>query len=82
MAGGELSPVEVLDACLEQVGRHNDRINAVVTLDESAREQAAALERRLAAGEDPGLLCGLPVGIKDVTPVPHNGCRPRGRRRV
>jgi small subunit ribosomal protein S11 len=21
-------------------------------------------------------------GIKDVTPVPHNGCRPRGRRRV
>ena len=46
-----------------------DRINAVVTLDETAREQATALERRLAAGEDPGLLCGLPVGIKDVTPV-------------
>ncbi len=22
------------------------------------------------------------VGIKDVTPVPHNGCRPRKRRRV
>ena len=40
-----------------------------MTLDESAREQAVALERRLAAGEDPGLLCGLPVGIKDVTPV-------------
>ncbi len=69
VAGGELSPVEVLDACLEQVDRHNDRINAVVTIDESAREQAAALERRLAEGEDPGLLCGLPVGIKDVTPV-------------
>ena len=69
MAGGELSPVEVLDACLEQVDRHHDRINAVVTIDESAREQAAALERRLAEGEDPGLLCGLPVGIKDVTPV-------------
>ncbi|HCZ06876.1 MAG: small subunit ribosomal protein [Thermotogota bacterium] len=26
---------------------------------------------------------GLEVGqIKDVTPIPHNGCRPRGRRRV
>ena len=26
---------------------------------------------------------GLPVtGIKDVTPTPHNGCRPRKRRRV
>ena len=69
MAGGELSPVEVLDACLEQVDRHNELINAVVTIDESAREQAAALERRLSEGEDPGLLCGLPVGIKDVTPV-------------
>ena len=22
------------------------------------------------------------IGIKDVTPVPHNGCRPRKRRRV
>ncbi len=27
--------------------------------------------------------CGLTVtGIRDVTPIPHNGCRPRGRRRV
>jgi amidase len=69
MAGGELSPVDVLDACLEQIDRHNGSINAVVTLDESAREQARELERRLAAGEDPGPLCGLPVGIKDITPV-------------
>ncbi|MCD6391843.1 MAG: 30S ribosomal protein S11 [Dehalococcoidia bacterium] len=22
------------------------------------------------------------IGIRDVTPIPHNGCRPRGRRRV
>ena len=22
------------------------------------------------------------VGIKDVTPIPHNGCRPRKKRRV
>jgi len=69
MAGGELSPVEVLDACLEQVDRHNGRINAVVTLDATAREQALDLERRIEVGEDPGPLCGLPVGIKDVTPV-------------
>ena len=65
----EMSPVEVFDACLEQIERHNDRINAVVTLDETARAQARELERRLAAGEEPGLLCGLPVGIKDTTQV-------------
>ena len=22
------------------------------------------------------------LGVKDVTPIPHNGCRPRKRRRV
>ncbi|MEE1290931.1 MAG: 30S ribosomal protein S11, partial [Spirochaetota bacterium] len=27
--------------------------------------------------------CGLKVNIiKDITPVPHNGCRPKKRRRV
>lgn len=69
ICAGELSPVELLDACLERIDRLNDTINAVVTLDPTAREQALEQERRLAAGEKPGLLCGLPVGIKDVTPV-------------
>ena len=28
-------------------------------------------------------MCGLTVrGVEDVTPLPHNGCRPRKRRRV
>ena len=65
----ELSPVEVLEACLERVERHNPRLNAVVTLDPRAHDQAAALERRIAAGEDVGILAGVPVGIKDVTEV-------------
>lgn len=69
VGGGDLSPVEILEACLEQVDRHNGPINAVVTLDDTALDQAQEIERRLAAGEDAGLLCGLPVGIKDVTPV-------------
>jgi amidase len=65
----EVSPVEVLDACMAQVERHNGEINAVVTLNPGARDDAAALERRLAAGEDVGPLAGVPVGIKDVTEV-------------
>ena len=32
-------------------------------------DDAHELDRRLARGEDPGPLCGLTVGIKDVTPV-------------
>src|SRR5712692_11908992 len=65
----EVSPVEVLEACLERVEQYNPILNAVVTLNERARDDARDVERRLTRGEPPGLLCGLPVGIKDVTPV-------------
>ncbi len=65
---GELSALEVLEACLERITAHNEAVNAIVTLDPSAEEQAASVDRRLAAGEELPL-AGLPVGIKDVTPV-------------
>src|SRR5215211_1161437 len=65
----ELSPVEVLDACLERVEALNPEINAVVTLDPRARDAARDVERRIAAGERVGPLAGVPVGIKDVTQV-------------
>jgi amidase len=64
-----VSAVDVVEACLERVSERNGVINAVVTLNDSAIEDARTVDRRLALGEEPGLLCGLPVGIKDVTPV-------------
>lgn len=69
VASREISPVEVTRAALAQIERHNGTINAVCTLSERALDDAQALEKQLAAGKAPGLLCGLPVGIKDVTPV-------------
>ena len=65
----EVSPVEVLDACLARVERLNGTINAVVTPNPRAREEALEVERKILRGEDPGPLAGLPVGIKDVTEV-------------
>jgi len=59
----------VVEACLERVERLNGTINAIVTLNEQAVDDARALERSLKRGKKPGPLCGLPVGIKDVTPV-------------
>jgi amidase len=64
----ELSPVEVVEACLARVERFNPTVNAVVTLSERALDDARALEREAAQGRIRPL-CGLPVGIKDVTPV-------------
>jgi amidase len=65
----EVSPVEVLDACLERVDALNPVLNAVVTLNPAVRQDALALERRIAEGEAVGPLAGVPVGIKDVTEV-------------
>jgi amidase len=69
IAAREVSCAEVLDACLDRVTRLNETINAVVTLNARAMDDARELDRRLASADEPGPLCGLPVGIKDVTPV-------------
>ena len=69
VAAREVSAEEVVSAALERIGRHNGRVNAVVTLSPRALEEARAIDRRLARGEDAGPLAGVPVGIKDMTPV-------------
>ncbi|HSH74343.1 MAG TPA: amidase family protein, partial [Longimicrobiales bacterium] len=69
VAGREVSPVEVVRAALDRVDRFNPTLNAIVTVDDRALDSAHALEAALADGATPGPLCGLPVGIKDVTAV-------------
>ncbi len=69
VAAGELSPVESLERHLALYEALNPGLNAVVTLNPRAREEAEALDRRLAAGEPAGPLAGVVVGIKDVTEV-------------
>jgi amidase len=65
----ELAAVEVVEAALGRVEQVNGTLNAIVTLNPRALDDARALDNRLGQGEDPGPLAGLPVGIKDVTPV-------------
>jgi amidase len=65
----ELSAVELLDACLAAVDERNPQLNAVIWRnDDQARAAAAEADRRLAAGEDAPFL-GVPLPIKDLTPV-------------
>ena len=67
---GRLEPVELLDRCLEQIRRHEDRIHAWVVVDEAgARRTAAERGRQAARGEFLGPLHGIPVGIKDIIDV-------------
>ncbi len=65
----ELSPVDLVQACLDRVEAYGDRLTAVVTLNPRALDDARATEAALARGERTGPLSGLPVGIKDITPV-------------
>jgi amidase len=62
----QVSPVELVEAHLRQIERHNPALNAfVLVLAEEARAAAAAAERALAAGADTGPLHGVPVTVKD-----------------
>jgi amidase len=65
----ELSAVELLDTCLAAVDERNPELNAITWRnDEQARSAAADADRRLAAGEAAPFL-GVPLPIKDLTPV-------------
>ena len=66
LLGGDFSAVDLTRAVLERIEAVEPRIGAYITLDpEGALAQAAAADRRLAAGEA-APLTGIPLGIKDV----------------
>lgn len=66
----EVSPLEVLDACLERVDAVNERVNAVIWRDdEQARQAARAATDAVLRGEDLPPFHGVPIPIKDLTPV-------------
>ena len=69
VAARELSPVAVIEAALQRIAKLNPRLNAIVTLNPHALDDARVLERRIGRGEPVGALAGVPVGIKDVTQV-------------
>jgi amidase len=69
IAAREVSAAEYVEACLERVAQLNPTLNAIVTPNPRALDDAVELDRKIAAGSPPGPLCGLTVGIKDITPV-------------
>jgi Asp-tRNA(Asn)/Glu-tRNA(Gln) amidotransferase A subunit family amidase len=63
----EISPVELLEACIARIAAVNPAVNAVTaTCLPRARREARAAERAVRRGEALGLLHGLPTGIKDL----------------
>jgi aspartyl-tRNA(Asn)/glutamyl-tRNA(Gln) amidotransferase subunit A len=70
-AGGlrakKFSAEELMTACLEEIGAKDGDIHAFVYVDEEGALKAAQhVDKQLAAGEELGLLAGIPAGMKDL----------------
>ncbi|WP_204286811.1 Asp-tRNA(Asn)/Glu-tRNA(Gln) amidotransferase subunit GatA [Microbispora amethystogenes] len=67
IAAREVSAVEVAQAHLDRIAEVDGRVNAFLHVDaESTLAQARQVDERLAGGENPGPLAGVPIAHKDV----------------
>jgi len=63
----ELSPVEIVDACIARIEARNPSLNAFIYLGfDDARKQARVAEQAVMGGQELGPLHGVPSAIKDL----------------
>lgn len=63
----EISPVELLESCIERIDAVDPAVNAICARDfDRARVAAVEAERTVLRGDDLSPLHGLPVGVKDL----------------
>lgn len=73
---GQVKALEVTEAAIERAVRTQGQLNCFAEIDTAgARSAAVALDRRRDAGERLSALAGVPVAIKDCTPVAGLGNR-------
>ncbi|MBU0516569.1 MAG: amidase [Proteobacteria bacterium] len=65
--GEKLSAQELVRSCLERIAALDPMTHAWVHLDQPrSLARAKRIDEELARGRDPGVLAGIPVGIKDI----------------
>lgn len=70
MRSGRLSPLDLLESCLERIRRFESQVHAWVLVDqEGARAEARRLASAAAQSNWRGPLHGIPIGIKDIVDV-------------
>lgn len=67
IATKEISPVELLEACIRKIEAINPYVNAITaTCFGRARDEARKAEAAVLRGDELGVLHGLPLGVKDL----------------
>lgn len=63
----KISPVELMQACIDQIEKYNPAVNAICATDyERALASAREAEAQVMRGEALSALHGLPLGVKDL----------------
>jgi amidase len=63
----EISPVEIVETLIGRIEARNPSLNAFVYTDfDEARQRATAAEKAVMAGQEIGILHGIPSAIKDL----------------
>ncbi|MGK7912410.1 MAG: Asp-tRNA(Asn)/Glu-tRNA(Gln) amidotransferase subunit GatA [Synechococcus sp.] len=63
---GDRTATDIAQEYLNRAKQLDPQVRSFLTLtEEKALEQAAAIDEKLKAGHDPGLLAGIPIAIKD-----------------
>lgn len=67
----EIKPAELLEAAYDRIAQVEPAVNAMPTTcpDRALASLSVLKDRRAAEGKNPGWLGGLPIAIKDLTPV-------------
>ena len=65
-----MTALERTQTCLDNIERHNDQINAFITvMADQALTDAAKIDAKMESGDWSGLLAGMPISIKDCIDV-------------
>ena len=66
----EISATAVVEAALDRIAKQDGALNSfTAVLTEQALERAAAIDRAIANGDDPGTLAGVPFAVKNLFDV-------------
>ncbi len=64
-ASKELTSEILVNTCLKHIEEQNEKLHAVLSVSETALDEARAIDAKRAAGESLGPLAGIPILVKD-----------------